>query len=308
MSKKPIPSVDVVIPTYHPGKETGELLKRLKAQTLKPRRILIINTEEEFWDPALAEGIPEAEVFHIKKQDFDHAATRNMGAELASGDYLLFMTQDAMPAGRKLLKRLQASFEEPGVAAAYARQLPAKDCRPIERYTRRFNYPPESRVKSLSDLPELGVKTFFCSNVCAMYDRKILMERKGFAAPCIFNEDMIFAGRAVRDGLKIAYVSGAGVIHSHNYSALQQFHRNFDNGVSQVLHPEVFGGLSSMGEGGRLVKGTAAYLLASGHILLLPELFVQSAAKLAGFKLGRAFRLLPKRLILAAAMNKDYWK
>ena len=42
----------------------------------------------------------------------------------------------------------------------------------LEAYTRGFNYPRESDIKDYGDLPELGLKTFFCSNVCAMYDRK----------------------------------------------------------------------------------------------------------------------------------------
>ena len=81
----------------------------------------------------------------------------------------------------------------------------------------------------------------------------------GFSAPCIFNEDMIFAGRAIKLGYSVAYVAEARVIHSHNYSAMQQFHRYFDNGVSQAMHPEVFRGIHSEREGGRLVKNTIKY-------------------------------------------------
>ena len=58
----------------------------------------------------------------------------------------------------------------------------------------------------------------------------------------IFNEDMIFAGKAVmEDDYAIAYVADAKVIHSHNYNCTQQFKRNFDLAVSQADHPEVFG-------------------------------------------------------------------
>lgn len=51
------------------------------------------------------------------------------------------------------------------------------------------------------------------------------------------------------------------MIHSHNLSPLEQFHRNFDMAVSQADHPEVFEGLPSEGEGIRLVKQTAVKLL-----------------------------------------------
>ncbi len=72
----------------------------------------------------------------------------------------------------------------------------------------------------------------------------------GFIQNAIFNEDMIFAGKAVmEDDYAIAYVADAKVIHSHNYNCTQQFKRNFDLAVSQADRPEVFGGIHSESEG-----------------------------------------------------------
>ena len=76
----------------------------------------------------------------------------------------------------------------------------------------------------------------------------------------IFNEDMIFAARLIQSGRAVAYCAQARVIHSHNYSSIQQFHRNFDLGVSQADHPEVFDCVKSESEGIRMVKQTAGYL------------------------------------------------
>ena len=80
------------------------------------------------------------------------------------------------------------------VAVAYARQLPREDCGIIERYTRQFNYPDEGCVKSREDIPRLGIKTFFCSDVCAAYRRDLFEQLGGFESPVIFNEDMFFRG------------------------------------------------------------------------------------------------------------------
>ena len=57
-----------------------------------------------------------------------------------------------MPADRFLIERLLYGFSYENVAAVYARQLPAADCQFIERYTREFNYPKTSRLKSKEDL------------------------------------------------------------------------------------------------------------------------------------------------------------
>jgi rhamnosyltransferase len=230
-----------------------------------------------------------------------------MGAGFSDADYLLYMTQDALPADKTLVERLLSAFRDPRVKISYARQLPSRECRVIEGYTRSFNYPSKSRVKSFDDLEELGIKTFFCSNVCACYDRVFLREMGGFSAPCIFNEDMIFAGRAIKLGYSVAYVAEARVIHSHNYSAVQQFRRNFDNGVSQAMHPEIFRGIDTEGEGGRLVKNTIKYLRSVGYGYMVPRLLFHSAAKYAGFRMGRAYKVLPRWLIHMCTMNPGFW-
>lgn len=50
---------------------------------------------------------------------------------------------------------------------------------------------------------------------------------------------MIYAAKAVEAGYSVAYAADAQVVHSHNYTNGQQFHRNFDLGVSQAEHPEI---------------------------------------------------------------------
>ena len=42
--------IDVIIPTYRPGKKFLELMKRLSEQTVKADRIIIMNTEEKYFD------------------------------------------------------------------------------------------------------------------------------------------------------------------------------------------------------------------------------------------------------------------
>ncbi len=299
--------IDVVIPVYKPDEKLRRLLLQLAEQTRKPHRILLVNTERELFDDSYLEAPGNIEVIHIKKEEFNHGGTRHMAAEMLHGAFLLFLTQDAVPADSHLIENLRAAFEDERVCAAYARQLPAEDCSVLERYTRSFNYGTESRVSTKEDLTRLGIKTFFCSNVCAMYRRSAYEELGGFERRTIFNEDMIFAGRLIQSGKAVAYCADARVIHSHNYSNMQQFRRNFDLGVSQAEHPEIFEGIPSEGEGIRMVKQTAAYLLRSRKIWLLPDLVIKSGFKYAGYRLGKSFRHLPRRMILFCTMDRGYW-
>lgn len=66
--------------------------------------------------------------------------------------------------------------------------------------------------------------------MCAAYRQDIYEELGGFVKHTIFNEDMIYAAKAVEAGYAIAYAADARVVHSHNYTNGQQFHRNFDLG------------------------------------------------------------------------------
>ena len=224
-----------------------------------------------------------------------------MGMRQSDADIVVFMTQDAVPADRFLIEHLMAPFEREDVGAAYARQLPRKDCHIIERYTRSFNYPEKSRLKGKADIPVLGIKTFFCSDVCAAYSKKAYEETGGFEKKTIFNEDMILAGHMVEKGYMIAYAADAQVIHSHNYTGLQQFHRNFDLAVSQAEHPEVFAGIASESEGIRLVKSTARYLLREKKGWLIPKTGMAQRLQIFGIP---SWTQLPE--IAALACEKMY--
>lgn len=306
-------TVDVIIPVYKPDRGFVKLVEKLETQTVPVNRIIIMNTEQKYFDrllygTALESKYHNITVKHLSKREFDHGRTRNHGVKLSQADVFLMMTQDAMPADDYLVERLLAGLRGEKIAAAYARQLPGPESGEIERYTRSFNYPEESRVKTKADLPELGIKTFFCSNVCAAYKRNIFDALGGFVNRAIFNEDMLYAAKAVEADYGIAYAAEAQVYHSHNYTLRQQFHRNFDLGVSQADHPEVFAAYPSESEGMRLVKNTIDDLKTKGMQNKIPNVILQSGFKYAGYLCGKNYRLLPKRLAVAMSSNQEYWR
>ena len=300
--------VDVLIPVYRPDGKLTELLKRLKMQNYPIHRVILMNTEEKHFPTELTGIWDRVEVYHLAKEEFDHGGTRDRGVRMSTADLVVCMTQDAMPADETLIEELVKPFDDPEVWAAYARQLPNEDCREVEKYTRSFNYPEKSMVKTKEDLDRLGIKTFFCSNVCAAWRRKKYLELGGFVKHTIFNEDMILAGTMIKQGGKIAYCAKAKVIHSHNYSAFQQFHRNFDLAVSQTMYPEVFGGIRSESEGIKLVKKSLSYCIKIGKPWLMIQVVTQSAGKLLGYKMGQRYRSLPMWLILRCTMSPSFWR
>lgn len=300
--------IDVIIPTYKPDEKLDKNLRMLQKQTIQPDRILLVNTGESFFHSKEFEKLPQGELIHIQKSEFDHGGTRNMAAAKCDGDIIVLLTQDAIPADEHLIEKLTEPFQNEEVCAAYGRQMADRKDNPVEAYTRTFNYPKESRIKSKEDLPILGIKTFFCSNVCAAYRKSVYDAMGGFPLHTIFNEDMIFASRLIQADKKIAYAADAKVWHWHNYTAKEQLKRNFDLAVSQVDYGGLFMEVKSESEGIRLVKQTLMHFIKRGKISYIPHIILQNGAKYIGYKLGQNYKRLPKWLILKISFNPSYWK
>lgn len=209
--------IQLIIPILNPNESfLSDLLPRLHGQSLQPQ-ILLINS---------GSFIPDGDykLVNILKKDFNHANTRNIALNYPA-DFYLFMTQDTLPVDSYLIENLLKTFDEPDIVVTYARQCPYPDANAIEVYARETNYPLHSRIKSKSDLPELGIKTFFCSDSCAMYRGSYFRTVGGFAKDLNTNEDMEFAARAILCEKKIAYCAEAKVYHSHNFSMKQVWNR-----------------------------------------------------------------------------------
>ena len=300
--------VDVIIPTYKPDERVVLLVKKLLKQSYPLREIHLIDTDTGIFPEELVQLSDNIKVTHIPKEKFDHGGTRHMGMLKSKAEIVVYMTQDALPANEYLIEELVKPFAEKNIAVSYARQLPDQECKVIERYTRSFNYPKQSRVKSIEDLDTLGIKTYFCSDVCAAYRKDVYESLGGFEEKTIFNEDMIMAAKIIQSGFKIAYIAEAKVIHSHNYSCMQQFRRNFDLAVSQAEHPEIFENVKSESEGIRLVVDTARYLVKIKKPWLIFSLIIKSGFKFLGYRFGKNYRKLPEWLIAKCTMNPGYWE
>ena len=187
------------------------------------------------------------------------------------------------------------------------RQLPHLDATPIAQHARHFNYPDTVQIKSMSDVPKLGIKTAFMSNSFAAYRAEALKAVGGFPNHVIFAEDMYVAAKMLMIGWKIAYAGNAQCRHSHNYSIAEEFERYFDMGVFHAREPwirQTFGGAG--GEGLRYVKSELKFL-GLRHWYLWPSALLRNAVKLLGYKLGQQEAKLPVKLKRRLSMYKRYW-
>lgn len=239
---------------------------------------------------------------------FNHGATRNSFVKTCSTDGIyIFITQDAYLFDPLSLQNIVSYFADNSVSAVCGRQLPHDDANPIARHLRLFNYPDSSRVSEIDDISSLGMKAAFMSNSFAAYRASVFKKLGGFPSDVILGEDMYLAAKMLLAGYKIAYSAEACVKHSHNYTPWQEFKRYFDIGVfhsTESWIQEKFGGAG--GEGKRFLISEFKYLLKHAP-MWIPRACITNFCKILGYKLGKNYKRLPKRLRPKLSMHKAFW-
>ena len=300
--------VSVIIPTLNAGSELEVLLQALLHQNKKADEIIVIDSASDDGTPDLCAKYPAVKLLTIARQDFDHGGTRALAFNQASGDFVLFLTQDAVPADEHYIASLLAPFADEKVALVSGRQCAKATARLSEKLTREFNYPAQSNVRSEEDIKRLGIKAFFASDVCSAYRKSAYDAVGGFAHPILTNEDMLIAASFLKAGYKIAYAHEAAVLHSHNFTLGQQFKRNFDVGIFLKIYAQHFGKVQVDGEGIKMVKWVGRQLLESKAYQDILYYAAECMSKVLGNKLGKIYTQLPAGLVRKCSANKNYWQ
>ncbi|OHB44237.1 MAG: hypothetical protein A2178_00260 [Planctomycetes bacterium GWC2_49_10] len=275
--------ISVLIPTINAAPTIERLLKSLRTQIV-PHRVYIVDSSSTDNTVELADKY-DVKIVTIKAEQFDHGATRNMIARLAEGDFLVFMTQDVVCADQYTLHNLVKPLEENAdVAVSFARQLPQADADAIETFARNFNYPEASILKSASDIPKLGIKTYFCSNSCAAYRRNVFEKLGGFSEGVVTNEDMLFAAGAIKAGYGIYYAAEAKVYHSHTYTLGRLFKRYYR--IGKFLKDNARSLDVADKHGHEFIKAGLRYFSKKKQYWNVLRFIAQSFIKFAAFKLG----------------------
>ena len=300
-------NISIIIPTRNAEKYMENLISKLENQTIKAKEIIVIDTASKDKTKEISSKFDSVKFIQINDGEFDHGGTRNRAAREATGDILVFMTQDAIPENEYFLEELVKPIGKNDICATYGRQVARKEAGPLEAFARKFNYPDEDIIKSLEDIDRLGVKAFFLSNVCSAFLAEEFWDVDGFPEHTIMNEDMIIASKLLFANKKVCYASKARVIHSHSYTYMQQFKRNFDVGVVFVDSSHYFKGVKSESEGIKYVKQSAKYLINNGKWYLIPHLIIDSGFRFLGYKAGKSYKKIPMKYVKKMSMHSFYF-
>lgn len=225
-------TIDVVIPLNHPNKRLEYVLYQLSQQTVPIHEIILVMAKNTVWDKSeiiFPETVSIREI--TLSETSDKALFWNTGIKASSAEFILMLSEDAIPCDENLIKILLSDFEDEKMSLVYGRQLPGTELTKREKAMQAYLYPATSKKKSLERFSKLGLNLFFCSNHCAMYRRRALDEQGLFLMDLLTQPEMIWAADALYAGKKIHYESRARVQHSISNGVWTAFGRMFDLGV-----------------------------------------------------------------------------
>ncbi len=301
--------ISIIIPTLNGGELFRTVLEKISQQRLQDEvELLIFDSSSTDNTVELAQSFG-AEVVSVARNDFDHGGTRSIAAQKASGDILVFLTQDAVPSGPDALAALIAPLKTDGsVVVTYGRQLPANGASLAAAHLRFFNYPDISVVRKNADKIKYGLKTIFVSNSFAAYRKAELAECGYFQNGLIFGEDTCAVGRLLCNGYSIGYTAEATVYHSHNYSLMEEFKRYFDIGVLHTAENWLLREYGTAeGQGIGYLRSAISYYFANNGWYLLPDLIIRCSMKYFGYSVGRNVAKVPARLRPKLSMHHHWW-
>jgi rhamnosyltransferase len=279
----------------------------LSVQERKGMEIIVIDSSSTDNTAQIAQNLG-ARVEVIPRVEFDHGGTRNRAAKLATGDILVFLTQDALPAHSDFLEKLTKPIRDGVVVAAYAKQRATPNANPLERFMREFRFPESSSVRKLEVGQTLSVRDVAFSNAAAAYKADVFWELSGFPENVILGEDVMFVSKALKAGYAIGYCAEAQVWHTHDYTPWQQFKRYFDIGACYSRAGDTLGGAQASGEGLRFAKAQFAFLTKEKAWLWFPRAVLELGAKWLGYRLGYFEDRLPLAWKKRMSLQPHFWQ
>ena len=112
----PEPRISVVVPVYNAAGTILRTVEALRAQTLPPCEVLLVDDGSTDETPALLRDLPPP-IRTIRQANGGPAAARNAGIRAASGEFVAFTDSDCLPTP-DWLRHLAAGLDAPDVAGA----------------------------------------------------------------------------------------------------------------------------------------------------------------------------------------------
>jgi rhamnosyltransferase len=220
----------IIVLTKNGGDNFPKLLERFFSQEYAAGfEVIVIDSGSTDGTLEIAKKYP-LRLVTIDPGEFHHGKTRNLGAGLAEGKYLVYITQDALPVNNEWLQRLTDNLKDTETAMVIGRQVPWENTKPPEKFFYHYNFP-DFRITVKSNAADYYHDNVFISNVNSAIRRDI-WQRYRFSESIVMAEDKEIAIRLLNDRFSVLYEPEAVVFHAHNMSMKEAFERSLDYGIS----------------------------------------------------------------------------
>jgi rhamnosyltransferase len=230
------PLATVVIPTFNGERYLRRILEILSQQDLDGSfDILVIDSGSTDGTLDIVRDFPKVRLHQIPNSEFGHGRTRNLGAQMSTGEFTAFLTHDAVPTSTHWLANLIAPMRaDPSVAAVMGKQVPRPGCFPLLKYEIRgvfANAGPDDRVTVFDKVSIRNEAEFaraaFHSDVNSAARSSVLQGPIPYR-DVEYAEDQLFGRDVLKAGLRKAYAPMAVVEHSNDLTLREYGKRIFD--------------------------------------------------------------------------------
>ena len=299
--------VSVVIPVLNAERYLDLLIPAiLRQRPAAPDEIILVDSMST--DRTVEKAKTFERVHVVPIHNFSHGRGRNVGVHEATGDIIVLLTQDALPADEHWMSELLRAFENTQIAAAFSRQTPYPDASPMERFFLETHFPAQPNIQRVDpNKKDLSFQQdVFFSNVSGAIRRDLLLKHP-FDENLIMSEDQQFARDVLLEGYAIAYRPESVVQHSHNYSLASVFKRYFDSvySLTQLFTSHDMGKSASMGL--HYLAREAGFMVRR-HPLWLPYYFCYTLAKTLGTVAGHYADSMPRWMLRRLSMHSYHWR
>ncbi len=226
--------VSIIVLTLNEEKNIALCLSGIFSQHTNLRyEVLVIDSSSSDRTVEIASTFPVT-IHRIQRNEFHHGGTRNLGARLSAGKYLVFLAGDAYPVSEHWLETLiQPMANDEMLAGIYGKQIPKPGCDPINAFRMSWNYNDEKLLKKKNLQNHLGHRLASFSTVnCSI--RRTAWEAHHFREDIPIYEDYAFAQQTLDEGKSLLYEPLASVYHSHNLGTWDILYRYYFSGY--ILH------------------------------------------------------------------------
>ena len=300
--------ISIILPTRNNEDHIGTLISSIFNQQVEGEiEVLMLDSSDDRTPQIASEYSSEGNVniIRVEPAEYNYGGTRNLGASLTSGDYLVFISTDIEIREDDWLDKLVKPLGDPMVASVYGRQIPKEDAPPMEEFFIKYTYPDEGKVYQLDDNDRLT--DFFFSNTNSAIRRDVW--EKIPLPEMLKSEDQEWAKRALLSGYKIVYEPSAAVYHSHHYTLKRVFKEYFDSGATMpyVFSDERISPPSFFSRGISFEVSQLRYFLRRKYWKSIPYSLVYDMMKFLGYFLGTKCRYMPVWLRKTLCKKSNHW-